>query len=171
MKKNLLVVTVILILSAVLLLNAQSGFRGMGQGHGQYAKDMFADRNFLPARLLLKAKDKIDLNSEQEKKLIAMIEAPEQWLIKFHADMEIKALKLRTALTAERLNMKDAEKLIREQADMRAEMQITRLHFQQDSKALLTPEQLLKLTELKKEFRTRIRDGVRQRSERRRCCS
>lgn len=168
MKKNLLIVLVISVLSAVLLLNAQPGFRGMASGRGQNDKGMFANQNFFPARLLLQTKDKIGLSAEQEKKLTAMIEAHDQWAIKFGADMKIKALKLRTTLAAEQLNLKDAEQLIREQADMRAEMQIARLRFQQDIKALLTPEQLVKITELKKEFRAQDRDGGRQRSELRR---
>jgi len=168
MKKSLLIVSVILVLSAALFLNAQQEFRGMRPGRGQHARDFFAKQNFIPARMLLKAKDKIGLSAEQEKELTAMIEAHEQWAIKFRADMEIKALKLRTTLEAEQLNLKDAEGQIRAQADMHAEMQIARLRFQQEVKALLTPEQLTKLTELKKEFRARVRDGVRQRGERRR---
>ena len=66
------------------------------------------------------------------------------------------------------MNLKDAEGLIREQADMHAEMQIARLRFQQDVKALLSAEQLAQVNEMKKEFGTRVREGMRQRSERRR---
>lgn len=167
MKKNLLIVLIFLVISTVLLLNAQPGFRDMASGHGQHGMGLFAGQNFIPVRLLLQAKDKLGLNADQEKKLTAMNDAHEQWLIKFRADMEIKALKLRTALAVEQLNMKDAEGLIRAQAGMHADMQIARLHFQQDIKALLTPEQLVKITELKKEFRGRVRDGMRKHSERR----
>jgi hypothetical protein len=168
MKKNLLIVAIILVLSAALFLNAQQGFRGKGQGHDRQIQGLFANENFIPVRLLLKAKDRIGLSAGQEKELTAMIEAHGQWAIKFRADMEIKALKLRTTLAAEQLNLKDAEVLIREQADMHAEMQIARLHFQMEVKGLLTPEQLVKITEMKKEFRNQGRDGMRQRSERRR---
>jgi Spy/CpxP family protein refolding chaperone len=168
MKKNLLIISVILVLSAALFLNAQPGFRGMKSGRGQHGLDFFANQNFIPARLLLQSKDKIGLSTEQEKKLTAMIEANDQWLIKFGADMKIQALKLRTTLDAEQLNLKDAEGQIREQADMHAEMLIARLHFQQEIKGLLTPEQLVKITELKKEFRSQGREGMRQGSERRR---
>jgi Spy/CpxP family protein refolding chaperone len=168
MKKYLFIVLVVLILSAVLLINARPGFRGMASGRSHEGRGLFASQNFIPARLLLKAKDKIGLRAEQEKKLTAMIEAHDQWAIKFRADMEIKALKLRTTLAAELLNLKNAEQLIREQADMHAQMQIARLHFQQDVKALLTAEQLVKITDLKKEFHTQGRDGEHQHSERRR---
>jgi Spy/CpxP family protein refolding chaperone len=167
MKKKLLLVAVILVLSAALFLNAQQDFRGMEPGRGRHEMGLFANQNFFPARLLLRAKDKIGLSAEQEKKLTAMIEAHDQWAIKFRAEIEIKALKLQTTLAAEQLNLKNAEGLIREQADMHAEMQIARLHFQQEVNALLTPEQLVKIIELKKEFHARMRDGMRQHPERR----
>jgi Spy/CpxP family protein refolding chaperone len=168
MKKKLLIVAVMLVLSASLFLNAQEDFSGMGPRRARHDKGLFADQDFIPVRLLLKTKDKIGLNPEQEKKLSAMGEAHEQWLIKFRADMQIKALKLRSTLDAEPLNMKDAEGLIRAQADMHAEMQIARMHFQQEVKSVLTAEQLDKLSEWKKEFRGRVRDGMRQRREGRR---
>ena len=168
MKKNLLIVLVILLLTAVLFLNAQPGFRGLASGRSEQGRGLFANRNFFSSRMLLQAKDKIGLSADQEKKLTTMIEVHEQWIIKFDAAMASKALKLQTTLAAEQLNLKDAEKQIREQADMYAEMQIARLHFQQDIKALLTPEQLVKITELKKESRAQGHDGERQQSERRR---
>ena len=168
MKKKLLVVAIMLVLSAALLLSAQQGMRAMRQGRGRQVRAMLASENFIPVHMLLKAKDQIGLNADQEKRLLAMNEAHEQWLIKFRADMEIQALKLRTGLQAEKVNLKDAEGLIRAQADMRADMQIARLRFQMDVKALLSAEQLAKVSELKKEFGTRVREGMRQRSERRR---
>ncbi|MEI6614058.1 MAG: hypothetical protein WCL37_04110 [Chrysiogenales bacterium] len=168
MKKKLLIIAVMLVLSTVLLLNAQQEFRDRRQGRGRQVQGMFSSQNFIPVRLLLKAKDKIGLSAEQEKQLMIMNEAHEQWLIKFRADMEIKALKLRTNLEAKQVNLKDTEGLIRAQADMHAEMAIARLHFQQEVKSLLTAEQLDKLNEFKKEFRGNVRDGMRQRVERRR---
>jgi hypothetical protein len=168
MKKKLLIVAIMLVLSAALFLNAQQDFRGMRPGRVRQARGFFTNQNFIPVQLMLQAKDKIGLSTEQEKKLAAMSEAHEQWLIKFRADIEIKALKLRTTLAVEPLNVKDAEGLIRTKADMYAEIQIARMHFQQEVNALLTLEQLTKLAALKKEFRARVRDGVRQHSVRNR---
>ena len=165
MKNKSWIVVVMLVLATAIVLNARPGWRQMRLERGHRAQALLAMENFIPVRLLLKAKDKIGLNAEQEKKIAAWLEAHEQWSIKFRADMEIKALKLRKALEAEEVNLKDAEELIRAQADMHAEMQIARLRFQQDLKALLTPEQLAKSQELKKEFRAR--DDMRRRSERR----
>ncbi len=151
-----------LVLSAAVLLSAKPGLREMGTHRGMRMQGMMASENFIPVQLLLKAKDKIGLNAEQEKRLVAMNEAHEQWMIKFRADMEIQALKLRKSLEAEKVNLKDAEGLIRAQADMHAEMQIARLRFQQEVKSLLTAEQLDKVNELKKEFGGRVREGRRE---------
>ena len=167
MKNKLWIGAVLLVVSAAVVLVARPGMRDMKSGRARHAQGMFANENFVPVRLLLQAKDKIGLSAEQEKRLAAMEEAHEQWLITFRADMELNALKLRKSLEAEPLSMKDAEGLIRAQADMHAEMQIARLHFQQEAKAVLTAEQLDKLKELKKEFRDQARDGMRQRVERR----
>ncbi|MBU4267397.1 MAG: periplasmic heavy metal sensor [Acidobacteria bacterium] len=166
MKKRFFAVSIVLFLSAALFITAQPGFRGPASERGQRGGGFFADRNILPPRLLLQAKEKIGLNADQENKIGAMIETHEQWAIKFGAEMKIKALKLRTTLAAEKINLENAEKLIREQADMRAELQIARLRLQMDAMALLTPEQSAKLMELKKDFPARTRDGMRQRSER-----
>ncbi len=168
MKNKLWIVMLMVVLSAAVLLSAKPGMRGMGAERGRRMQGLLASENFIPVRMLLKAKDRIGLSADQEKQLLASSEAHEQWRIKFRADMEIQALKLRTSLQAAKVNMKEAEGLIRAQADMHADMQIARLRFQQDVKALLTSEQLAKVHELKKEFGTRVREGMRQRSERRR---
>ncbi|MCX6557613.1 MAG: hypothetical protein NTW95_09330 [Candidatus Aminicenantes bacterium] len=167
MKNKSWMVVVMLVLATTVLLSAQQGWRGMRPERGRRAQALFAMEKFIPVRLLLKAKDKIGLNGDQEKKISALLEAHEQWSIKFRADMEIKALKLRKTLEADAVNMKDAEAMIRDQADMHAEMQIARLGFQQDLKALLTPEQVAKCDELKKEFRDRVRENRQHRFEER----
>lgn len=163
MKNKTWIVVVTLVLATTVLLSARPGRSGMRQDGGRRAVALLAMEKFIPARLLLKAKDKIGLNEEQEKRIGALLEAHEQWSIKFRADMELKALKLRKVLDVDAVNMKDAEAMIRVQADMRAEMQIARLRFQQDLKALLTPEQLDKCSELKKELRTRVREHRQRR--------
>lgn len=167
MKNKSWIVVVILVLATAVVLNARPGRRPMRMEGGHRARALMAMENVIPVRLLLKEKGKIGLNGEQEKKISALLEAHEQWAIKFRADMEIKALKLRKALEADALDMKEAEAMIRAQADMHAEMQIARVRFQQDLKALLTPEQLTKCNELKKEFRDRVREGRPHRFEER----
>ena len=168
MKKRLLAVSIVLFLSAALFITAQADFRGPGSERGQRRGGFFAGQDFLPPRLLLQAKDKISLSPDQENKIGAMLEAHEQWAIKFNAEMKLKALKLRTAISAEKTDFTKAEALIREQAGMHADMQIARLRLQKDVQAMLTPEQAAKIAELKKEFRSRGHDRMNQRSARRR---
>ena len=168
MKKKLLVVSIVMFVGLALFITAQPGFRDRDFERGQRRGGVFADHDFLPLHLLMQSKDKIGLTADQEKKIGAMIEAHEQWAIKFQAEMKLKALKLRTAMTAEKTDFAKAESLIREQAGMHADMQIARLHLQKDIRSLLTPEQLAKLAELKKDFRAGARDGMRRRFEQRR---
>jgi len=168
MKNKYLIVSLVLVLFAAVVLNARPGRRDMGAVRGRHALGMLANENFVPVRLLLEAKDKIGLSSEQEKRLRTMSESHQQWLIQSRADMELRVLKLRNTLAAEPLNMKDAEALIREQANMRAEMQITLLRQQQEIKSVLSAEQLNKLGQLKKEFRAQRREKTSQRLEQRR---
>jgi Spy/CpxP family protein refolding chaperone len=167
MKNKYLVVSLALVLLAAVVLNAVPARPGMERGRARRGLAMAGMDGFIPLRLLLQAGDKIGLSADQEKKLRAMGEAHQQWLIKARAEMEIKAVKLRGVLSAEPLNMKEAEALIREQSSMRAEMQITRLRQQQEVKSVLSAEQLEKLAELKKEFRAEGRERMRQRMERR----
>ena len=168
MNKNFFTALIVLFFGVTSLLTAQPALRGPASGRGLQGRGLFADTDFLPLRLLLRSKDKIGLSADQEKKISAMIDAHEQWAVKFGAEMKIKALKLRSALAAEKTSLEGVEPMIREHAGMRAEMQIARLHLQKDVQALLTPEQAAKVTELKKNFRARGRDGVRQRLDRRR---
>jgi Spy/CpxP family protein refolding chaperone len=162
------IVLMVVMLSAALFVSAQPAFRGPASEHGRRGEAFFAHQDFLHPRLLLQAKDEIGLNADQEKKIGAMIEAHEQWAVKFGAEMKLKALKLRTALAADKIDWNEAEKLIREQAAMHADMQIAGLHLHQDVRALLTPEQIAKMAKLKKDFHARARDGRPQRSARRR---
>jgi hypothetical protein len=167
MKNKYLVVALALVLLAAVVLNAQPARPGREQGRIRHGMAMAALGNSVPVRLLLAAGDKIGLSAEQEKRIRAMSESHQQWLIKARADMQIQAVKLRGILAVEPLNMKEAEALIREQSVMRAEMQIARLRQQQEVRSVLSAEQLEKLTQLKKEFRLQGRERMRQRVERR----
>jgi Spy/CpxP family protein refolding chaperone len=160
MIKKAWIIPMIMMAGASLLLTAQPAFQGPASGHGRRGEGFFARQDFLPPRLLLQAKEEIGLNADQEKKIGAMIEAHEQWAVKFEADMKLQALKLRKVLTADKIEMKEAEKLIREQAAMHADMQVAGLRLYQDIRALLTPEQIAKMAELKKKLRDRPRDGM-----------
>ena len=162
MKSKLFTVLLVMLLTFSMTAVAQSDSRGMGMGKHRAGRGFFAGQDFLPARLLLRAKDELGLSGEQVKKINALVEAHEQWAIKFKAEMKIKALKLRS-ITGE-MDIQEAEKLIREQADMHATMQIARLHLQKELQAVLTPEQAAMAAKLKNTFRDRARDGRGQRA-------
>ena len=163
MKNKLFTVLLVMLLTLSMTALAQSDYRGMGMHRA--GRGLFAGQNFLPVRLLLKAKDELGLSGEQVKKINVLVETHEQWAIKFEAEMKIKALKLRSI--ADEMDIQEAEKLIRDQADMHATMQIARLRLQKELQALLTPDQSAKATKLKDAFRARARDGRGQRAARR----
>jgi hypothetical protein len=165
MKNKSVALFMVMILAAAITVMAQPGVRGPGAGKRLHDRGLFAGQDFLPARLLLRAKDELGLNAEQVKTIGALLDTHQQWAIKFGAEMRIKGLKLRTA--ASEAALAEAEKLIREQSDMRAEMQIARLRLHKEIQALLTPEQKSRIAELKKDFRGRARDGMRERGARR----
>ncbi len=165
MKNKLFVVSLVMFLTFSMTALAQPDFRGMGMGKRLAGRNFFARQDFLPARFLLRAKEELGLSAEQVKKINALAEAHEQWAIRLGAEMRIKGMKLRSAVTE--IGMEEAEKLIREQADMRAELQIARLRLQKDVQAQLTPEQAAKAAKLKNDFRARARDGRNRRAARR----
>lgn len=163
MKNRTMTLLVVMLLAAAMTVLAQPGFRGPGAGKRLADRGFFAGTDCLPPRILLHAKEKIGLSQEQEKRIGELVEAHAAWAIKFGAEMRVKALKLRSRL--DEIGMAEAEKMIREQADMRAEMQIARLRLQKEVQALLTPEQAARVAAMKKELplrERRERRGLRQ---------
>ena len=160
MKKIASVIALIAAIGAGVYLVAQMGPDDPEQGCGMFRMQragMGMDEGFSPMHMLLRIKDEIGLSAEQENKLNALRTAHGERAIKLDADMKIKGLKLRTLLAAEKVNLKEAEQLIREEAGLRADLHIGRLRLHQDIKALLTPEQRAKAEELKKNFRGSMR--------------
>ncbi|MBN2346010.1 MAG: Spy/CpxP family protein refolding chaperone [Candidatus Aminicenantes bacterium] len=157
MRKKLALAMIVIFIAATGMASAQTGRRPAAGRAWMLSGDMVSPR------LLLRSKDEVGLSAEQVKKLSALVDAHEQWAIQFGADMKIQALKLRSAVRSDNIDMKNAEKLIREQAGMRADMQIARLRLQKDVRALLTPEQAAKAANLKKDLPLRARDRMRHR--------
>ena len=69
------------------------------------------------------------------------------------ADIEVKGLKVRSYLKEEQVDRKNMEKMIREIAKMRTDLQVDQMNYLLDLKELLTSEQVAKIESLKKEWR------------------
>jgi Spy/CpxP family protein refolding chaperone len=130
-----------------------------------------AERNLFPAHMLLKFKDEIGLTRDQVNTFEKMREQFMEYAIKQRADLKIKEMKFHSFLKEEKVNRKKMEKMIREIAGMKTDMQISHMNYLLDIKEVLTPEQIQQIEKFKKERRHkrlkerrhRIKERVRQR--------
>ena len=112
-----------------------------------------AERNLLPAYMLLKFKDEIGLTEDQVNKIEKMQEQFAEYAIKQKADLKIKEMKFHSYLKKDKIDRKNMEKMIREITSMKTGMQIAHMNYLLDLKELLTPEQLQKIETFRKERR------------------
>ncbi len=125
---------------------------------------MMAEKNLLPARILLKVKDEIGLTGEQIDKIEKMQEVYQETAIKKQADIKVQELKLSSYLKEDKVDRGKMEKMIRSIAKMRTDSQIDNINYLLDVKDVLTPEQVKKVDELKRE---RMRKRMKSRRSRR----
>ena len=123
-------------------------------------KIRMAEKNLFPGHMLIKFKDEIGLTEDQLSKIEKMQNLFQEAGIRKKADIKVLELKLHSYLKAEQINRKKMEKMIRDIAKMKTDLQVDRLNYLLDLKSLLTPEQIAKIEELKKERR---RHWMRQR--------
>lgn len=135
-------------------------------GAGYISKHMkhgfgMLDSNMIRGQMLLKMKDELGLTPDQEKKIEQMSLNFQESVIKRMADTKVLELKLTNYLQGDKIDKKSIEKMVKEVAMMKADMQVDRIFHYLDIKGVLTPEQLKKVEELKKNFRKRafFRDG------------
>ena len=124
---------------------------------------MMAEKNLLPARMLLRFKDEIALTAEQVSKIEKMNEAFQEAFIRRQADVKVQELKLNSLLKEEKVNRGKMEKLIRGIAKMKTDAQIDRINHLLDVKAVLTADQIKKIDEFK---RTRMKRRMKDRKDR-----
>jgi Spy/CpxP family protein refolding chaperone len=148
--------TIILVLG--LLLTAGNLFsvpnpQGKGKPgmmkHGRFGIHM-AENNLFHARMLLRMKDRIGLTDDQVKKIEKMHDRYMEANIKIKADLQIKELKFKSYLKEDNINRKKMEKMIRDIAQVKTDMQVDHMNYLLDLKTLLTNEQLQKIEEEKK---------------------
>jgi Spy/CpxP family protein refolding chaperone len=110
-----------------------------------------AEKNLFPAHILLRFKDEIGLTEDQVNKIEKMQELFMESTIRGKADLKIKEVKLHSYLKENQVDRKKMEKMIREIASMKTDMQIAHINYLLDLKDVLTPEQLQKIETFKKE--------------------
>jgi Spy/CpxP family protein refolding chaperone len=124
---------------------------------------MMAEKNLFPAFMLLKFKDEIGLTEAQIDKLEKMQQSSQEARIKKQADIKIQELRMKAYLKEDNIDRGKMEKMLRGIAKMRTDSQVDYINHLLDIKNVLTPEQMKKLEEIKKE---RMRDRMKRRDKR-----
>jgi Spy/CpxP family protein refolding chaperone len=164
MSKKIIFITITMLLVSVFTY---------AQGHGPMDRKMLkhagfrimmVEKNLLPANVLLKFKDEIGLTPDQVNKITKMQDGFRETTIKKQADLKISELKLESYMKGDKINRAKMENMIRDIGKMKTDSQIEHINYLLDLKDVLTPEQLKKIDEFKK---NRMNDRMKMRGERR----
>jgi Spy/CpxP family protein refolding chaperone len=101
----------------------------------------------------------LGLDDATRAKVEAILDGAEAKAKAILSDARVVGRDLKAEHDAERPDLKKMEKLIRQLADLRADVAVLRLHAEADVDALLTPDQRLKLRALRAERRDHDREG------------
>ena len=144
---------IILIFIAALIVSGVFG-SGYVSKHMRHGFGML-DNNMIRGQMLLRLKAEIGLTPDQVKKIEKMSFDFQESVIRRMADTKILEIKLANYLQGEKINKKNIEKMIKDISAMKADMQIDRVFHFLDIRSILTPEQIKKVNELKKNFKKR----------------
>lgn len=108
-------------------------------------------------RFILNFKDNIQLSSHQKKMIENKMISFQEYSISSCADIKIRELHLASFLKSEKIDRKEVARLIREISNQRIILSIQYLNYILDIKSLLTSKQILRLKEIKKNFRQKFR--------------
>jgi Spy/CpxP family protein refolding chaperone len=128
---------------------------------------LMAEKNLFPAFILLEHKEDIGLNQDQVAKIEKMQELHKETFIRKQADIKVKELKFKTFMKQDQVNRGKMETMIREIAKMKTDVQIAHINYLLDLKNLLTPEQIQKLEDFKRERMRQRMDKRKFRMEKR----
>ena len=146
--------TLILILTAMIVLTGTTFGAGYISKHMKQGFGM-ADNNMIRGQMLLRMKTEIGLTPDQVKKIEQMSLDFQESVIKRMADTKVMEIKLVNYLRGDKINKKTIEKMIKDISMMKADMQIDRVFHFLDIKSILTPEQIKKAEELKRNYKRR----------------
>ncbi len=162
-KKVTLVIAVVLMLVSIGLVAQGEGRDRDMMRHARFGIHM-AESNLFPPQIILRFKDEIGLTADQAGKLEKMHAQIKEASIRQDADIKILEIKLGTTLKSEQTDRKKLEGLIREIAKLKTDLKIQHMNFMLDVKNLLTPDQIKKIEDFKKNKRNQM---MRDRNEKR----
>ena len=111
-----------------------------------------AEKNLFDARFILRFKEDINLSKEQEKKVENLLLAFEENSIKKRAEVKIRELRFASYLKSEKINRKKMERQLKAISKMKTDFLIDYINYLLDLKQIMTPVQIEKLKEIKKEI-------------------
>lgn len=150
-KVTLFIAAILMVMVGSLALQAEARRPDMMK-HSRFGIRM-AERNMIPARMLLQHKDELGLTDTQVSKIESMQTKFQEASIRGNADVKVKQLKLQNYLKSDKIDRKKLEQMIRDVAALKTNMQIDRMHYMLDVKSVLTAEQLKKIEEFKTQRR------------------
>jgi len=146
--------SLILIISAMIILTGTTFGAGYISKHMRHGFGM-VDNNMIRGQMLLRLKDELKLTDDQVKKIEKMNFNFQESVIRRMADTKVMEIKLANYLQGDKIDKKKVEKMIKDIAMMKADMQIDRIYHFLDIKSVLTPEQIKKAGELKRTYKRR----------------
>lgn len=157
-------------------LDAKRGSqRSQKMRHSSFGLKM-AQKNLLPAQMLLRFKTEIGLTDTQVKKIEKMQLDYKKYKIKSTADVKLIGLKINTEFSADQVNRSKTASLIKKVGLIKTEMQVNRINHLLDIKLVLTKAQIDKIKSLKQKRRAmrtnrgnrnmNQRDGMRHSNQR-----
>lgn len=147
---------------------AGDGMRGCGKmqhgmkGHGMKGRHMMGAGDGMPGGFLRHAEE-IGLTEDQQAKLREMHVKHQVTMADARADVQKARIKLQAIRTDERASEADVMKAIDALSEARASIEKMRYGFQQDCKAVLTPQQMDKLDQLRQDKREQRMEDRQQR--------
>ncbi len=133
--------------------DAHFGWRGHRGRRGMRGPMPYSARPLVS--IALRNHEELKLTDDQVKRLKDIRDAFSKKAVKEGAEMKSLRIDLRRALDAEKLDLTDVEKKIREISKMRVDLRIARLKAIQEGKSVLNDEQQKQLTKIARKRRGR----------------
>lgn len=148
--------TILIMLISLMFLfgNTLDAKRGSQRSmrHSGFGLQM-AEKNLLPARMLLRFKTEIGLTDVQVKKIEKMQLNYQAFNIKSSTDAKLLGLKISTEFNAAKVNRGKITSLIKKVGIIKSEMQVSRINYLLDVRSVLTKAQIDKINSLRLERR------------------
>jgi Spy/CpxP family protein refolding chaperone len=110
----------------------------------------WAQKDLFDGRLILDAKDKIELTKEQEQKIENKMLAYEEASIRSWAEIKVLELKFASYVKSEKVDRNEIEKVVREISARKTDCIVQYMNYLLDLKEIVTQEQLKKIKAIHK---------------------